>query len=361
MLAFLIGFLLVACSPTSDEKGVGENRTPLAEFLGTTEDPILGSVSQVDRATLQVAEQRAREELIAACMAEQGFDYIAWVPESTSGSAFNSDIEPYSQQWAEEFGFGITTSAFGQSRVGPDLVGFDDRSIVEAGADNPNHEIVASLSESAAEAYFEALFGPRDGPVSSDGSVTDDRLAPPGGCVGTALRDPTANVATRLRTELQSEIVELQLRVAADARILEFEANLARCVQEQGYEFVSYRQILSGQSPWQDELEELRVALTPAELANGETDEIDDLTSEELDDLAAEETAEFSLGAKLSDTQRQTLGRLQDEERELAVAVFGCGGLGAEEADLRADVMTELQDEFIENNRQHLTDIRGTE
>jgi hypothetical protein len=341
--------LMAACGERDDGTAVFHGSSPLSEYLGTDQDPILGGAGEADGDAVLAAEHRVREELIAQCMIAQGFEYVAWVPEAIETDVVDGDIEPYSRQWAERYGLGVTTLAFGQSRVGPDLVGFDDRSVLDLVIENPNDAIVASLDQATADSYFEALIG--------EGEPADaaEEVATPGGCVGEALADPSANVGTRFRTAFASQIDDLLLQVAGDTRVLSFEAEVAACVEDQGYDFVSYQQVLSNTTPWDgalSDLEHARRSRPAAEVDPGR------LSEQEIGELADAEAVALTLGPVLTDEERATLALLQAEETEFAAALHDCGGLGEEERALRATVLRELESDFVTEHQAELESLR---
>ncbi len=82
-----------------------------------------------------IAEQNQIEEVIAACMREEGFEYQP-VDQSQFmmfGGPGEGELPWFSPEWVEKYGFGISTQTFPQSEVGPDLVGYDDSQFEEEG------------------------------------------------------------------------------------------------------------------------------------------------------------------------------------------------------------------------------------
>jgi len=166
--------LLAACSPAAlDQPTVVESRHgPLDEFwfqiVGTHPDDTL-EVTQYQA----IQNHRIQEEMIAACMAEQGFEYIPWFEAAPQFRiAERDDDRPAtdSREFAERYGFGLTTNP-------PD--GFDAGVLVVwAGPsvdDDPNMVLRAAMSPTEDAAWAEALWG-------SDDTIFGDEI----GCFGSA-------------------------------------------------------------------------------------------------------------------------------------------------------------------------------
>lgn len=95
------------------------------------------------------------QELIAQCMAKEGFEYI---PNVSGGGVIidetdGDDVEWGSLEFAEQYGYGIVSW--------PGM----ETSMTEATVDDytdPNEGYVESLSDSEQQAYFETLYGKMD-------------------------------------------------------------------------------------------------------------------------------------------------------------------------------------------------------
>ena len=119
-------------------------------------------------------DTRLSEELIAACMAEQGFRYIPRQDEIVATVTENSTgLELGTREFAEQYGFGISADiVLASTTFGP------------AADNNPNTEFRNAMSAAERAAWDEALFG-----IPPDGSNVPIAL----GCAGQAdqmLRQP---------------------------------------------------------------------------------------------------------------------------------------------------------------------------
>ena len=134
--------------------------SPIQEFLGVD----FSSFDDEDFEAEFAEQQREAEETIAVCMRELGWEYIP-VDQSQFTGDFNDagpdGLEYGSAEWVAKYGLGITTQAFSQSEVGPDLVGFDDSDFVDSdeGFVDPNQDYVATLGPAEQDAYFADLHG----------------------------------------------------------------------------------------------------------------------------------------------------------------------------------------------------------
>lgn len=141
--------------------------SPLEEYLGA------GTLSyDFDAEEFQRQDQK-KEEAIAACMKEQGFDYIPYSPDSyfqvvpsngsgavltsTGGDRLGEGLSD--EEFAKQYGYGISTN---------------DEPPAPASVD-PNDAIVDALSVSGRVAYYHALYGP-DVSLQDDGHLAHKEL-----------------------------------------------------------------------------------------------------------------------------------------------------------------------------------------
>ena len=159
--AVAVGAVLLAgaCSPSSDgavaDGGSDWVPGPLEEMLDAVRGPMLSAnPTQQEAEAFAAAQHRLQEEIIAACMAELGFDYIPREPHlgvqlSVGGALTPGDVAWGSREFAARFGFGISTA---------DL-------LHEAPAEpappppDPNAERLEAMSPAEREEWDRALFG----------------------------------------------------------------------------------------------------------------------------------------------------------------------------------------------------------
>jgi len=123
---------LVACSDASDAPAVG----PADAYVNLVLDV---SIEEAEQQEMQY------EELLAACMAEAGFEYVPSLV-NMAGFVDEAAIDPPrgSREFAEQYGYGLVSLPPGA------------RSPV---IENPKDEIVAAMSEAEVAEYFRARDG----------------------------------------------------------------------------------------------------------------------------------------------------------------------------------------------------------
>lgn len=140
--AGVVVLLLTACTGASDGGSSSDDRGPFTAYV----ERVGGDV---DRAQMD-AQHRRSEEVIAQCMADLGFEYTPTEPSFTGGGAADDrDLDWESLEFAQQYGYGYTTS--------DDLFGEVDEDWTD-----PNQERMESMSEAEAQAYSEALWGAPD-------------------------------------------------------------------------------------------------------------------------------------------------------------------------------------------------------
>lgn len=326
---------------TTGEETEGEES--LAEFFGwpTGDDP--------EAAQAQFEEQEARiQELVRACMVEQGFEYIPAVQPTGAAMAIDASSE---EEWAAEQGFGITTW-YGNEDFGQPME--------ESGWVDPNQEIVEAMSESEREAYYEALYGPPDqGEPQVDEETGETIYTMEGfgaGCMGQAQEEVYGN-QNALWEEMQPELDEMWQRMQADPRIVEANEAWAACMADQGFQYATQQEMYeSGLQDFQKRFEEI---VGPN---GGWADPFEGWSQEEIEAFVAEKTPE-ELEAFYAQAQEEVeagidqaaLAALQQEERDLAVANYQCS---LDMRDLWEDLSKEYEAAFIREHRDQLEEIR---
>lgn len=188
---------------------------------GTSDDR-----SREDQEAAQERMHREVEELVAACMREQGFDYVP----SESGLTYwadDLDVEWGSPEFAEQYGYGISTDPYG----------WEDREHDDAAVwEDPNQEHLEAMSDAEREAYYEALWGP---PVEIDDDADPEEYAydwRQSGCQGAAQHEVyEGGDAGDAFAGLEDEMSRLWEQIATDPRVKELDAAWASCMADAGY------------------------------------------------------------------------------------------------------------------------------
>ncbi len=278
--AAVAALLLAGCSaggdtPSDDETG------PLSAFF----EQVGGSFEDED----YEAQQRQVEDLVAACMAEEGFEYTPAEPMSSGGRIDSDDMPDWeSKEFAEQYGYGATTS--------------DDLWGGGGGEEyvDPNADYVASMSESEQAAFYEALYGVApeiDPDADPEAEVEYEYNWEEAGCQGRASHevyeqgqiwdDPAMQ---DLMEDMSSEYENL----ADDPKVREAQDAWAECIAEAGYDFASPEE---AQQSIYDEQNALYEAVMPTDPEA----EIDPEASFEPDEAAMAELKEKELALAVAD------------------------------------------------------------
>ena len=279
-------------------------------------------------------------------MAQEGFEYIPAIhPISSSGFAFDQE------EYAREQGFGITTW-YGQE----DPFVFEEGDWVD-----PNEAIVEALSDSEREAYYEVLYGRFDEVVSGE---VDPETGEPlpiedpfgRGCQGEAF-EQVYGARNEVWEQLGPEFEEMTQRVFADPRFQEADKVWAACMADRGYPYNSVEQMYGEvHEDFQRRLEEI---VGPH---GGFVDPFEGWTQEEIETFMTEKSQdeiddfyEQARQQEQKDIDQDALAVLQQEERDLAVAAFGCG---QDLEDSLEELRQEYEGRFIRENRDLLEELR---
>lgn len=351
----------------TDEEESGEV-TSLNAFFGF--DP-----NDPDASAAQFARMNMRQQdLVAACMINQGFEYVpAVVPIDAQDFVFDEE------EYAREQGFGISIEWRGD--------GGD--SIWEQWVD-PNQAIVEKLSASERDAYQKALYGAPTGlefgSFTSSGSEGGDSASAEeyepaevesgsaasdiesaevesepteeslwgGGCMGEANQEIYGK-ADEVLQELEPMFTELQERVESDPRMVEASKGWTTCMADRGYDFQTVEEL------WDRGLEEIRTRHN--ELV-GRSDPFAGMTEEEAEIFwetsspeAIDDFFEQHESQTRQDVDQEALAALQQEERDLAVANYECG---EKQREIAQEVAQELESKFISENRDVLERARAS-
>ena len=202
---------------------------PLDEFWFR----ITGFAWDDDGAAVQEREAQAHqvmEERIAACMAEQGFTYLPrdyqWGFITSGGSLPGAQVEPTAmwgtREWAETYGFGISTDPHGFLLEG---------ALEHSEPDDPNQANLDAMSDAEYLAWNEALTGPSVVIIDEGGwSVFD------AGCWGSAARERWEIQAPQHFLALENEIELFRWHtLRSDQRMVELGQLWSNCLTNAGF------------------------------------------------------------------------------------------------------------------------------
>ena len=202
--------------------------------------PIWGTNVSPDEAAQRAnAENARREELIAQCMHEAGFEYtpnpavITPTPETSADSIWRPD----DRAWVEEFGYAAIVSPWTDLGRGEEL----GEAAVANIPQDPNQEFMNSLSETERQAYINALWGePIEISMEEDANLTmEDRFAMMG-CWGFAQGQlqtarPSDLVASDEFAPLFEAMSEMYNSVYQRPEWIEIDRDWANCMADRGH------------------------------------------------------------------------------------------------------------------------------
>jgi hypothetical protein len=191
-------------SQPEDGQPYGEPaETPLRHLLGG--DP----TATTERFRRQAQRQ---QELIATCMARQGFEYVPVEPPRASPSGAASKDPLTRRQYVERYGFGISTKLSAPTPP--------SGSATTTTLDDPNPNIFSRLSPTAREAYDRALYG-----------------QPPatGGCQGEAVASLASRAVDPVVSQVEPQLARLYERVNDEPGLLAAQRGYGTCMSKAGH------------------------------------------------------------------------------------------------------------------------------
>lgn len=267
----------------------------------------------------QVNAQLVRmEELVAGCMADQGFDYtpVDYTAMDLDLTGEDLDAAPGSAEYAQQYGYGLTDN--------PVLGGAD-------APEDPNADYVAGMSASEQDAYYRALYGDEYATLSADPEAAATTSWEDLGCTGAAQNEMLGvDGQEDAFTALQDEMATMMASADADPRLDQANADWAACMADSDHPGLTAVGDAEGALTAELTALQQQASATATDPATG------------VVDAAA---AEAAMAAPLAD--------LRQREIETAVADAECRGETGYD-DVRAAVDAEYQAEFLAEHRTEL-------
>ncbi len=355
-----IVLILAGCSgatETSDASSGADDRewqSPLADYMGVD----LGF--DFDDEAAMEAKQLEVNERVTACMAAEGFE---WKPNPeemmmVSGPPVDEEgLEWGSDEWTAKYGFGISTMAFPQETVGPDLVGSSESFMFEEEAHvDPNQDYLNTLSEAEVEKFYATLYGDDPGPDIDFEAMTEEEINAameeyysdfvPTGCMNEAQEDIMGFGGNDYWMEFQDELQDMYEQIEKDPRVAAFEQEISQCVSDKGQTYTNMQSVY-------EDLEERMSPLYNEAYNQGPGGDIEMPSDEEMAEMSEAQMQEL-FAPKLSDESKAELAEIQADEIALAIAVRDCGGNDEDRASVYQEVTIEYEERFIEENRAAL-------
>lgn len=317
--AAALALVLAGCSGSPSAEPTPE-AGPIEELFQN----VMGDWNEDD----YTAEMRRIEELVAECMAEQGFDYIP--VDYSSQVGFSSDdleVEWGTLEFAELYGYGATTDPWGSLEEQGPGDEFED----------PNWPAVEAMSESEQTAYYEALHGPMT--FEEGDEVEWEYNWEEAGCQGWAQHEVQGGIDSPWEDDrfagLQQEMELMWETVQADPRLTEIEASWTTCMADAGYP--GFTQVHDAEESIYD---------ATNEIWESAWDEIPpDAPEEEWTDAEA--------------AVQDALSALTEREIATAVADYTCRAEVDYDAKRRA-IELEYEQEFFDTHRTELEEWAAT-
>lgn len=228
---------LTGCTGGSDDDGTDSDSSarewtpgPLDEYQAKIYGYSFDDDEQSREQMQEESERQMREveELVASCMQEEGFDYIPQDNSSFIGfTPDDLDVEWGSREFAETYGYGISTDPWGN----------EDRNDEAQEWTDPNQEYLDSMSEGEQQAYYEALYGVQEESEADEEDVVVEYDWTQGGCQGAAQHEVyEGGTDSEDFADLEEEMNNLWDLVQADSRMVELNASWASCMADAGYD-----------------------------------------------------------------------------------------------------------------------------
>lgn len=333
---------MAACGGTSKdtaEKGTKATAdVPLGPLDKYFEKMYGGTGSAADNEK-RMADSNAQmvkmEELIAACMSDEGFEYLPIDYSASMAAGFTDDeldVQWGTLEFAEQYGYGATTDPGGyQAAAEAGTAGTEQV--------DPNQKAVEAMSESERTAFYTALYGEQFS-VDPTADPTADPEAPveteydwtTAGCQGSASNEVSGGALESDQfASLQEDMSAMYEAVSADPRLSDVNAAWASCMADAG--FAGLAAVGDGETSIYDEVS------TVQEAAYTDLDPNVEMTEEVSASMAAD--------------LKEQLAEITPREIKTAVADFTCrADVGYDK--VQQTVSFELQQTFVDAHKADL-------
>ncbi len=344
-----------AASGTSDDASEDEWESPIADYLGID----TAGFGPGDEGESE-AKQIEVNESVTTCMAAEGFDWLPDPNESTFAFGADSEdgLEWGSEEWTAKYGLGISTQAFSQEQVGPDLIGhtYGQTDGPEAGYIDPNADYLEGLSDAEREEFYATLYGEDQGPDIDFEALTEEEVEAafneyyadyePTGCMELAQQDifGFGPGGDDYWSQFSEELQEMYEQMQEDPRITAADQKVSECMAGKGVEYTDMETVYES---YNEKMEPLYEAVFNQDPGFA-------IDEEQMQEMSEEELNEMFRPQDLTDEQKTTLGEIQDEEIKLAVGLGECGGDEDALEGLYQEVSIEYEQRFIDQHREAL-------
>ncbi|MDF2917899.1 hypothetical protein [Microbacterium sp. NPDC086615] len=212
-----------ASSPDASGDGGATEQSPLTEYLSA----VYGAGGSSEEQLAELGKKR--EELVAACMKKNGFEYTPDLQASAtivdgSGEAWKPD----DRQWVSQWGYGAVAFPGSDDAENPSTTWVD-----------PNADYLSTLSESEKQAFSDALWGTP--PASTTDTAAEDETPTwdwkTAGCQGEAQHEVSGEdpLQTDQFAPLMNAITELWQQSSTYPGMSEANREWSACMDEAGH------------------------------------------------------------------------------------------------------------------------------
>jgi hypothetical protein len=237
ILAVATSLSLSGCTSAATVAEPDDDSVAAAEPAAKTPlSPYWDAMYGVYDAREEIEKREKIQDLLATCMAAEGFDYTP-IDQTPADSASSYEEGWGTEDWVAEHGYGAFPTAEETAAIDAQVL-----------AEDPNQEYVAALSEKEQAAYYTALQGPRPGrdaletmKEGDDAPAYDWQAA---GCEGAAQHEVTGDDPTRSEryAPLVASMNALDQDQLTDPAMAHIEAEWSACMDDAGYGGLATRQ-----------------------------------------------------------------------------------------------------------------------
>jgi len=241
-------------SSTTDTPDEGSETDPLDpgdDGELTINDFIPGAVV-FDENTDWRAQELEIQQQVAACMAEEGFEYIPFVPSDVGGGFGPEEFDE--EEYVKTYGFGVSTWVLQEEQFQ------EGGEFEDPYADDPNVEIVDAMDEFEREEYYRILWGGEPEIIENTPYEEIEAMTPeeqeqfyneayenwvPNGCYNEASEAAYGGGESQnaFWEEFGEDYEDVYTRAESDPRILDAQAKWSACMGEKGYDYANQEEM----------------------------------------------------------------------------------------------------------------------
>jgi len=274
--------LLTACGGT--DAPAADEDSPLTSFYKS----ISGDLDPEAQQKKFEEQNRKAEELVAACMAEQGFEYT---PVDQSAGMVTMDEERDPEEYAAEYGYGMTIVQEPSAEEQAEMESYVD----------PNQAYTESMSETELNAYYAALHGDMAAAEPDENGEIPPMETAEMGCWGAAQNEASGGEQELWESEdmiaFSDASSKLYEDIAKSPKMDEVTAKWSDCMADAGFDHATPQEAMDSFMEASNSLYENQSPEGPSEAEQAEIDEkLSTLQEEEKDTAVADQACQEKVG-----------------------------------------------------------------